>query len=601
MTGFASRSWGIVAVLLCLVLLPTRGFSQQPAPSPTPGAPPQPAPPPPIVQRIAVSGNTRIPADVVLAAVTATKVGEPINDENLRADVRAINDLGWFTDVSGRLEPVAGGVTVVFLVTENPVIAEVVVEGNTVLTADDIRAALGLPVGEVLNLKAMRDGARAVQKRYEDDGYVLAHVADLSILPSDQPGQARLRLRVVEGRVEVVRFDGLRKTQPQVAARYVRETKVGALFNINVLQRDLQRLFDTGLFESIRARPEPGTTPDTAAIVIEVKEARTAQASFGLGYSSRDGLLGFIEYRDRNWQGRAQTVVIRAERAVQTGSTQQLNYELSFNEPFLDPNGTGLDLSFFSRASVEQEFTGSSITSRYSLQRNGALIALSRPLDGTTLGTLRLRSELSQITALPLDPSSSTCPPCPLPVGFVPGRVVSLQLGLTQDTRNARFNATTGSFLALSGELASASFGSDFSFTKYTLEAQRLFPVGEKSTIVARMLIGTASGNLPLQERYVLGGPSTVRGLPVGFLRDNSMVVANLEYRFPMSALIPAFQDVTTILFVDAGNAPIAFTNLRVGYGFGVAIATPLGPIRVDLAWAPDGTRQTWLSLGSPF
>jgi len=38
-----------------------------------------------------------------------------------------------------------------------------------------------------------------------------------------------------------------------------------------------------------------------------------------------------------------------------------------------------------------------------------------------------------------------------------------------------------------------------------------------------------------------------------------------------------------------------------VGYGFGIAITTPLGPIRIDLAWGPDGTRQTWLSLGAPF
>jgi outer membrane protein insertion porin family len=186
-------------------------------------------------------------------------------------------------------------------------------------------------------------------------------------------------------------------------------------------------------------------------------------------------------------------------------------------------------------------------------------------------------------------------------VGFVPGRVVSFQLGSTRDTRNARFGATDGSIIALTGELASAAFGSDFSFTKYTLDAQRLFPVGGKSTIVGRLLYGVASGNLPLQERYVLGGPSTVRGLPLGFLRDNSIGVANLEYRFPLSALIPSFEDVSGVLFVDAGNAPASFTSLLVGYGFGIAISTPLGPIRIDLAWGPDGTRQTWLSLGSPF
>jgi outer membrane protein insertion porin family len=403
-----------------------------------------------------------------------------------------------------------------------------------------------------------------------------------------------------------------------VVERYVRETKVGAVFNVNVLQRDLQRLFDTGLFESIHARPEPGSAPDTAVIVIEVKEARTAQASFGLGYSSQQGLVGFLEYRDRNWQGRAQTVVIRAERAVQTGSNQTLNYEFSLTEPFFDTYGTALDLSLFARTSIEQEYCGggpciggSTITSRYSLQRSGAIAALSRSVDGTTT-SLRLRSELSQFTALPLDPTSTSpatpCPPPPpptpsnpCPVGVSNGRVVSFQLGSTRDTRNARFGATDGSIIALTGELASVAFGSDFSFTKYTLDAQRLFPVGGKSTIVGRVFHGAAFGNLPLQERYVLGGPSTVRGLPIGFLRDNSIAVANLEYRFPMSALIPAFEDVTGVLFVDAGNAPASFTNLLVGYGVGVAISTPLGPIRIDLAWGPGGTALTWLSLGSPF
>jgi outer membrane protein insertion porin family len=558
------------------------------------------------VKRIEVSGNARIPTEQILAAVTQTKIGEPFHDEQLRADVRAINDLGWFADVSAQTEPEDGGMVVTFLVTENPMIAEIVVEGNTAVTADEIRTALGIPIGQVLNLVKMREGARAVQKLYEGKGFGLARVADLSILPSEQPDQARLRARIAEGFVETVRFEGLKKTNPVVAQRYVRDTKPGAIFNVNALQRDLQRLFDTGLFESIRARPEPGSTPDAAIIVIEVKEAKTAQASFGLGYSSRDGLVGFLEYRDRNWQGRAQSVVIRAERAVQTGSPLQLNYEVTFNEPFLDSTGTGLDLSVFSRATVEYEYTlTGSIQSRYSLSRNGAIAGLSRPFDGATVGFIRLRSELAQITALHLDPNdTSPCTPvnCPLPTGFVPGRVVSFQLGTTRDTRNARFNPTAGERLTLTGEVALAALGSDFDFTKYSIDYQRLVPVGEGSTLVARALLGWASGNLPLQERFILGGPSTVRGLPSGFKKDNSIAVANLEYRFPMSALVPSFTDITMILFADAGTAPISLTPPLIGYGVGLALNTALGQIRIDLAWnAADGTRQTWLSLGAPF
>lgn len=598
------RHLGGAALLLCLMLLPVPGLTQQPAQPAPPPPPAQPAPLPPapplLVKRIEVSGNVRIAVEQLLAAVTETKVGEAIADEKIRADVRAINDLGWFTDVSARMEQEQGGVVVIFLVTENPVITEIVIEGNTALTTDDIRAALGVPVGEVLNLKTMREGARAVQKRYADLGFALARVADLGILPTEQPDQARLRLRIAEGVVETVRFEGLKKTQPSIAQRYVRETKAGALFNVNALQRDLQRLFDSGLFESIRARPEPGATPDAAVIIIEVQEARTAQASFGLGYSSRDGLLGFIEYRDRNWQGRAQSFAVRAERAVQTGSDQQLNYEISFNEPFLDATGTGLDLSLFSRASVEQEYTSGTVTSRYSLQRNGAIVGLNRPLDGTTVASLRLRSELSEITALPLDPSG-TCPPCPLPSGFAPGRVVSLQLGAVRDTRNERFNPTSGDKLSVSGEVASATFGSDFDFTKYTIDYQRLFPLGGGSTLVGRVLLGTATGSLPLQERYVFGGPSTVRGLPSGFIRDSSIFVANLEYRFPLSTLVPSFTDVGMIFFVDSGASPLD-SPPETGYGVGIAINTPLGPIRIDMAWRGlDGSRQTWLSLGAPF
>src|SRR2546428_6337116 len=538
----AFRLLAAPVLVACLALLPAPGWTQSPAPQPAPAAP---APPPPPVKRIEVAGNAKITSEQILAAVTETKVGEPFSDEKLRADVRAINDLGWFADVSVRADPEPGGMVVIFLVTENPVIAEIVVEGNTAVSADEIRGALGVPTGDVLNLVKMREGARAVQKLYADKGFVLARVADLSILPAERPDQAGLRVRIAEGFVEAVRFEGLRKTQAAVAARYVRETKPGAVFNVNVMQRDLQRLFDAGLFETIRARPEPGTAPDSAVLVIEVKEARTAQASFGLGYSSRDGLLGFIEYRDRNWQGRAQSFAIRAERAVQTGSGAQLNYEVDFNEPFFDSAGTGLDLSVFSRASVEYEYSSTStIQSRYSLQRDGAVMGLNRALDAVTVGSIRLRSERSEVTGLSIDPNA-TCPPdpCLRPGDFVPGRVVSLQLGVARDTRDARFNPTTGDKVSLLGDVALTALGSDFEYTKYSIDYQHLFPTGGGAAVVARVYAGiantapcttsvpTPAACLPLQDRFVLGGPSTVRGLPSGFKRDTSIVVRNLEYR----------------------------------------------------------------------
>lgn len=592
------RSAVLVSLIACVVVSGPV-LAQQEAPPPPPATPP--AQPQPRVAAIEVRGNTHVPTDRILAAITHLKVGEPLTDEKIREDIRAVNELGVFADVTVRTETEADGVRVVFLVTENPVIAEVLVEGNTVLDADEIRRALGVATGEVLDLNRMREGTRAVQKLYEDRGYVLARVTDTAIVPVEgSPDQARLRVRIAEGTVEAVRFEGLRKTRLSAALRYITETRRGAVFNVGALNRDLQRLFDTGLFEAIRARPEPGSEPDSAVIVVEVTEARTAQIGGGLGYTSREGLIGFVEYRDRNWRGLGQSVAFRIERALQTTTEGgRFNYELSFSEPFFDQHRTGLDLGLYARSAIEQEYTAGVATSRFELQRTGSFIALNRPLDPVTTGTLRFKSELTLITPLPLDAADPLSPVVP-PSLLSPGRVVSIALSALRDSRDDRFRPGRGQRLSLNTEFGLLALGGDFGFTKYILDYQRVFPAWGRSVFVARGLIASASGTLPLQEQFLLGGPSTVRSLSSGKYRGNSLMVMNLEYRFSLGTIIKQLGETQGILFADAGSTQITTTDLKVGYGVGVAVSTPIGPIRLDFAWGPEG-QQTWISLGAPF
>lgn len=590
----------LTAALIVALALPVRSAAQT-----QPPAPPPPAQAPAQEQRriieVTVRGNRRIPAAQILAAVTRTKVGEVLSEEKIREDIRDINELGVFADVTARTEVEREGVRVIFIVTENPAVVEVVIEGNTVIPTEEIRRALGVPANEVLNIARMREGTRAVQKLYEDRGYVLARVTDTAVVPVEgAPDQARLRVRIAEGAVEAVRFEGLRKTRVSTALRHIQETRQGAVFNADALNRDLQRLFDTGLFESIRARPEPGTDPDSAVVVIEVQEARTGQVGGGIGFSTAEGLLGFIEYRDSNWRGLGQTFAVRAERSVQVAEART-NYEIRFTEPFLDPMRTSLDLNLFSRSTAESEYSGATVISRFELQRTGSSLSLSRPLDGVTTASVQLKSERTEIIPLPIsvtDPTSPVVPPSALLL--TPGRVVSLQLSGTRDTRNDRLRPTRGDRLATVAELSLPWLGSDFRFTKFSIDYQRLFPAGRNAVLVGRVFLGAATGTLPAQEQFLLGGPSTVRAFGAGRFRANSMIVLNVEYRFPLGTLIRQLGEMQGIVFVDAGNAPLQTQNLKIGYGVGVAVATPVGPIRIDLAFGPEG-RQTWVSLGAPF
>ncbi|MDR7426459.1 MAG: BamA/TamA family outer membrane protein [Armatimonadota bacterium] len=550
---------------------------------------------------VEVVGNRYIPTAQILAVVTI-KVGDVPTPEQLRRDVQAIADLGWFADVSVRVETDPAGLRVVFLVVENPRVVAVVVQGNTVVATADIVRALDIPMGEVLNTKRARDGVRAVEKLYEERGYVLVRVVDIGLDPADD---GRLRVRLAEGRVEDVVFRGLTKTRPAVARRYVRLQR-GDVFNVRQMNADLQRLFETGLFESVQARPQPGSTPEAAVIEIEVKEARTGELSFGAGYSTTEGLTGQIAYRERNWRGRAQTVALRAERGFSPTATQaaKFTFVLSFREPFLDPHQTSLDLNLYQTVATQTEVSGGATTARFDLERVGSLAEVMRPMDAHTTVSLRLRSERAAITPLPIDPSG-TCPPdpCAPPAFFSPGRTVSVTVSGSRDLRDSRINPTRGSRQMLSLEFALPPLGSEFNFQKYFAEYVQYIPLGGESLIAGRVGAGLGSGAIPGQELFALGGPTTLRGFSGGQYRGTAMALANVEYRAPLGGIAPFFKDFTGIVFVDGGAAwgtALSTPGFVANYGVGVAFRSPLGVLRLDFAFGPAGT-QTWLNLGHPF
>ncbi|MGQ0550681.1 MAG: BamA/OMP85 family outer membrane protein [Armatimonadota bacterium] len=556
---------------------------------------------------IVVRGIERVPESVVLESI-GVRVGELLSQERLRADVAAIVATGWFADANVRVEPARDGVRVAFLIVENPEITEIVIEGNTAIPTADIQRALNLPAGQVLNIVRLRDGTRAIEKLYEERGYVLARVVDVGVTAN---GGTRLRLRISEGKVEAVEWKGLVKTRQFVVERNML-VRPGRVFNINELNRDLQRLVALELFENVQARPRPGSTPEAVIVEIELKEQRTQQARFGLGYSDRTGIVGLIEYTERNWQGRNQSITIRYERGLgERGGPNLLgpapsNFLITFREPFLDARNTAMEIALYQSTATELEYMDSTLTSRFNIERLGSAITLSRPLDPQTTLTARLRSERAQLFSLPLDPTAAACsnpddPACPrpLPSRFTPGRTVALTLVGLRDTRDSRLTPTKGDRLSLTLDGAIPVLG-DFAFIKYAAEYTRYFPLGGSTVFVGRTILGLSQGDLPIQEQYFAGGPSTLRGAPYARLRGNSMVLLNLEVRTGLGFVARQLQNFTGAFYVDVGTAPISTSNIHLSAGIGIGVSTAVGPIRIDLAFGPEG-RQTWLTIGHPF
>lgn len=106
------------------------------------------------------------------------------------------------------------------------------------------------------------------------------------------------------------------------------------------------------------------------------------------------------------------------------------------------------------------------------------------------------------------------------------------------------------------------------------------------------------------------GGDDSVRGYgyrTLGPLVDGAvasgrtMFTGSAEIARPVSSKLPA---VWWAVFVDAGNAAQRWTDLKPVYGYGVGLRwrSPVGPLRVDLAYGEEAKAfRMHLSVGIAF
>lgn len=162
--------------------------------------------------------------------------------------------------------------------------------------------------------------------------------------------------------------------------------------------------------------------------------------------------------------------------------------------------------------------------------------------------------------------------------------------------------------------VATARFGGGYGesparFVAASFATKWIFPAGERSRWLLRGELAAIKSNdfdnLPPSLRLFAGGDTSVRGFdfqtlsptdssnePIG---GSSLMVLSGEYERSINARFGV------AAFIDAGNAfRDRFGSLSVGGGFGLRVASPVGPVRLDLAHpiVGDGGFQIHLVIG---
>ena len=314
-----------------------------------------------LITKISVTGNKVTKAEDIEAVIT-TKPGMELTQEGLAKDLHAIYGLGWYYDLQPEFIKVPEGVQLVYHVLENPVYKQLEVEGNTKISDSEIEKILDLPKDEIINIKDVNIKVQRLEAEYNKQGYILARVADIRMLPD-----GTLLLLVNEGIVEDFKVKGNVKTKDYVITREMK-LKKGEPFNAKDARRSMQRIYNLGYFEDVNIKLNPGQEPNGVEIEITVVEMNTGTFGIGAGYSNADGFIGMVSVGDRNFRGTGDSVNVRWE----FGGEDEKNYEFTYVKPWIDDKETKATLMLYD---VTNEYADYDIDvheiARYDKKRRG--------------------------------------------------------------------------------------------------------------------------------------------------------------------------------------------------------------------------------------
>lgn len=465
--------------------------------------------------------------------------------------------------------------------------------GDLLETKEELGKRLKMKTGDVFSRAALRQEIFSLTDVYADKGYAFANVNPLTTMNSVNR-VIDINFDFEKGEkvyIERINVAGNAKTRDKVIRREMRITE-SELYSATGLKKSKQNLMNLGFFEEATIATSKGKGDNKLNLDVNVKEKPTGTFSIGGGYSSLDGFVGQGSVQQANLFGYG----LKSNASASIGGKSS-TYSLGVTDPyFLDTKwSVGADVYRTERQYVDytKRATGGDIKAGYQLS--------------DTLGTFLLyKLEKASI----MDESFALLETRRLYPDLVTANdstTSSITASISRNTTDYRLDPSSGMTNSLSVEFA--GLGGTNRYLRYIAQTAQFFPVGLGTVFMVRGTFGQIAemgAKIPIDEKFYLGGISTVRGYggrtispyvitpqKDGVLGDqtgeqrayiggDTEAVLNVEYTVPL--LKEA--GVKGVLFFDAGNSEDGvgkvFSGIQTSYGFGIRWFSPIGPLRLE-------------------
>lgn len=262
------------------------------------------------VTEITVRGNAKVESDAIVT-ILKTRKGAPFDPANVKLDIKALFDLGYFSDVRFFKEEVPEGVKIIVQVVEKPAIVEIKFEGMKEIKSEDVKDKIQTKLYTIISDSAISNDVRLIERQYTEKGFYLARITHTVEMKA--ANEAVLTFVVEEGgklRVGDVSIIG-NKYFPygdlveKLALRPVTRTSTfssAGIYQDDFLKRDLEFLSywyrDAGFAEVKVAKPLTVMDPDRQFVRVTFQVEEGLQYNVGKITFSGDMLFESAELTD---------------------------------------------------------------------------------------------------------------------------------------------------------------------------------------------------------------------------------------------------------------------------------------------------------------
>ena len=480
-------------------------------------------------------------------------------------------------------------------------VGDIRLRGNTRFPESELREMITLQKDNVYS--SLKDDAfmKSLEEKYLPLGY-----ADFAVrvrkIPNFETHTVDLEYTLREGppyTIGEVYISGNKWTKDHVIRRELLFSPDDPV-DKNLIDLTKNRLLGMGYFEQVSETNKgvdiiTANSPDAPGkkdVFINVKERRFIDGKIGVGWSDSDSFAGMIELTHSNvdildpkhwFTGGGQRFRLRGLAGL-----EHMGFEADFTEPWLFGIPLRLDISGYWRTVTYDDWDE---------RRIGFSVTLTKRIfdDFTSIsgGYLFEHVKVEDMSHNMSEKFTKW------KGGDLVGR---LFLTLERDTRNSTTNPTDGYYVSAFGSITSRGLGGSHDYYKFELKGINYFSFFNNWFVLSTgFKIGSTGGfsgddEVPLYDRYFLGGGDSVRGFPYRSIGPQDYRGDNyggqFMYLFTAELSHPIWSDMLRgAVFVDVGSAtsssfgPINEPNVGIGYGLRIKLPNVNMPIRLDLAY----------------